>query len=502
LVVIALVSGTVGVLWQAREAQKQRDAAQAELVRATAANEFLGFLLSVAAPPGRKFAVGDLLEQGEKLIDKQFSSNDPMRAELLTTIGLQYMDSERWDKATPVLQRAATIANRSSDPAVRARARCPLALLTMLRGERRKAEVMVGQALADLPDQPQYALQRAICLTCSAEFGFATDEAQPMIRNATAALQLLDRTPIEDNPARLDAQGALAYGYYLAHQNRKADETYTVLWKLFERTGRDRTMAAADVLNNWALVHYEGDIVRAEPLYRKCAELHRSIEGVDSITPTASFNYAGVLFQLARYKEAEPLYEETIRTAHTRQESRIEYVAMFELTDLYIETGDLERASAELAKLTLFLNDSQAYANSRRADLSYGEGRLAMARGNPALARNRFADALQHLEKVNAKVSLDVFAFIGLSRAELALGHEPAAVAAAERAMKLAESFVEKGAPSYLVGRSRSALADAQLASGQKDAARTSYKLALDELQRTLGPDHPATKNARIRASS
>ena len=51
----------------------------AQLARATAANEFLGFLLRVAAPPGRKFAVSDLLEQGERAIDKQFAGDDAPR---------------------------------------------------------------------------------------------------------------------------------------------------------------------------------------------------------------------------------------------------------------------------------------------------------------------------------------------------------------------------------------------------------------------------------------
>ena len=53
--------------------------------------------------------------------------------------------------------------------------------------------------------------------------------------------------------------------------------------------------AAADVLNNWALVHFRGDIAKAEPLYRRALELRRSIEGTDSVSPTFAFNVAGVL---------------------------------------------------------------------------------------------------------------------------------------------------------------------------------------------------------------
>ena len=54
MAVAAGVAGTAAILWQADEARKQRDAAQAQLARATASSEFLGFLLSAAAPAGQE----------------------------------------------------------------------------------------------------------------------------------------------------------------------------------------------------------------------------------------------------------------------------------------------------------------------------------------------------------------------------------------------------------------------------------------------------------------
>ena len=66
----------------------------------------------------------------------------------------------------------------------------------------------------------------------------------------------------------------------------------------------------------------------------------------------------------------------------------------------------------------------------------------------------------------------------------------------------MSESFIEKGSPSYLVGQSRLALGEAQLAAGEKVAARASFDAALDQLQRTLGPGHPKTARARQFAES
>ena len=494
-VLVAVVAGGLAILWKSREASRQRDAAQVQLARATASNEFLGFVLSVAAPGEKKFTVGELLEQGEALIDKQFSGNDPLRAEMLVAVGERYWSAEHLEKGGELFARAAAIARRSPDPALRARALCPLALAKMSEGKRPIAEAMIARALADLPDDPQNALQRAQCLTCRAEFGFLTDEGEPMIRNAVAALDLFDRSPSATKLSRLDAQGALAYGYYLTRQNAKADRAYSELTQAIADAGADRTMMAADVLNNWGLVHYEGDISKAEPLYRRCVELHRAIEG-ETIAPTILENYAGVLFILGRYADAEPLYQETIRTAKARGETRLELDTRMELADMHIEVGEIGRALEELAVVQSFVNQP-VFSALRRAHLAYSRGLLALDRGDGAEACARFTESIRESDKWPNKIGRDVLARIGLARAELAVGDGRAAEAAARKAIAFSESLVEEGAPSYLVGLSRSMLGEVLISEDQPGAAREALDLAVGQLQRTLGADHRDTRRAR-----
>ena len=497
LALAAALAGTVVIAAKEREARHQRDAAEAQLGRATAANEFLGFLLSVAAPPGRKFAVGDLLEQGERAIEKQFSGNDPLRAEMLATIGERYMEAESWEKAKPVLERAAKIAGQSNDPALQARALCSLALLRLATGETREAATaLMEKTLASLPEGREYDLERGGCLMRYGEFGFITNDGESTIRREKAAIAVLDRVGAAGRSARLDAESTLAYGYYLAGQNRKAEEAFANVMKALEDAGRDRTAAAADVLNNWALVHFQGDIGKAEPLYRRALELRRSIEGTDAVSPTMAFNVAGVLYELGRYGEAEPLYEQVIQTAHARRDSHIEADATMQLSALFVETGELDRAAAQLQKMRPFFN-TPTFDLLRRAQMAYYEGHLALARGDGARARDQFSESVAGFEKMKFKISLNVSALIGLARAELALGNAAAATAAARRAITMSESFIEKGSPSYLVGQSRLALGEAQLAAGEKVAARASFDAALEQLQRTLGPEHPKTVRAR-----
>jgi tetratricopeptide (TPR) repeat protein len=207
------------------------------------------------------------------------------------------------------------------------------------------------------------------------------------------------------------------------------------------------------------------------------------------------------LFLLARYDEAQPLFEETIRTAKARGDRRIELETIMELADLLTEDGKAERAAAKLAELTPFV-DSPMFSELRHAHLSYSYGLLALHRGDSAEARTRFADSLVHFDRWPAKISRNAFALVGLARAELGLGHLEAAEAAARRAIAFSESLVENGAPSYLVGLSRSMLGEIQIAEGRTNAARESLDLAIGHLERTLGANHPDTRRTRRLAES
>ncbi len=494
LALAAVVAGTAVIAAKEREARRQRDAAEAQLARATAANEFLGFLLTVAAPAGRRISESDLLEKGEALVDKQFADNDALHSEMLATIGERYMNADNYDKALSALERALRLAR---DPGVRARALCPMALVKVATGDLKTANALMQEALAGLPDQPQYALQRAACLCRFAEFGFFTEDPEPTIRNARASLAVLDAASVPSQPQRIDAQAALAYGYYLARDYAKADQAYVELMTALDKTGRSQTMAAADVLGNWALVHFDTDIVKAEPICRRSVDLHRAVEGSDGVTPTALLNHAAVLFQLARYDEAESVYAETIRTAHARSDHQAELDARLEVADLYTERGDVTRALEELAEADRGFRNTPAFGPRREANYEYSRGLVAMARGDATQARARFRDSISRFDAITAKFHLNVFALIALCRAERALGHSAEAEAAAHQAVALAESFVPRGTPSYLVGRAHLTLGEVELARGDRAAAGLNIAAASDELTRTLGPNHPAVLQAR-----
>jgi len=491
----AAILFTGGIAWQAREARRQRDEARAQMARATAAREFMEFLLSSAFPPGSLTSPDNLLDQGEAVIEKEYADNGPLRAEMLVAVGKQYAAYEHYEKAAPVLERAAAIAAGSHDAVLQARALCPLALLHAVNGEKDEADALMERALAGLPTDPLYALPRAECLISRGAFNYYFDQAEPMKRDGAAALAILDTVPIPATSLRIRAMEVLAYGHYLAKESGEADAHYAEILRALERAGRDKTLLASDILNNWSLVHYTGNIARAESLARRAVEIRRAIEGA-AISSTIVYNHAGALLQLARYDEAEPLFEETIRTARARQDPRIETDAMLELSELYVERGDLQRAAAQLATLGPLLTGPKPDP-FRQVQMAYYQGRLSLARGDAAAARDRFGSAVEVFERRKSRLALFVFSLIGLSQAHRELGETAAAVTAGERAVEVAATLVGEDAPSYLVGLSQAAVAEARLAAGDRAAARTAFTRALEHLSTTLGEAHPATAAAR-----
>jgi eukaryotic-like serine/threonine-protein kinase len=495
-VLLALAAGAAGVAWQARVARRERDEARAQLVRATAANDFMKVLLNVAAPAGRRFEVGELLEHGAGLIDRQFAGDAAMRADLLATVGTILVSAEHYDRAAPLLDRAVAAARLAGDPVLRARAQCARAMLHVAQAEREAGEALMADAMAALSDDPRQAAARAACLTHRSQFGYYYEDAAAMVRDAEEAQALLDRTAVPSQVVRIEAMSAGAYGHYLARRTTRADQEYARLWARLEAAGIERTSIGAGVLGNWSVVHFGGDISRAEALSRRAVDIRRSSESTGSVSPTATHNHAGALLRLGRYEEARRLFEETIATAAARQEHRIRLDAMIELAELHVERGDLPAAAALIARLER-PEDAPHFTPGRRILLAYARARLALARGQHETARAGFADVVKGFDERKWAIAQTSLALVHMSEAERALGRSEEALASARRAIALSETFVEAGSPSYLVGLARMEEAAVLLACGQAGPAQESYRRALDHLTRTLGSDHPAAAAAR-----
>ena len=324
--VLALCGGLAGTLTQARRATRhaaaadaqrrradqearlageQRDFALRQLSRSEAINDLNAFLLSDAAPSGQSFTARDLLERAERIVDRQQADTDENRAEMLIAIGSLYGGRDEEAKAREVLSRAYEISRKTSDPSIRAKAAAALAGEVAAAGDFDRAEALIREALAELGDAPQFALQRVSCLLRGSYVADISGDSPASIERALTARRILNESgqgsPLLDLRVSMD----LAEAYRMAGHNREAASAFEEAYARLSALGRDETERAGTILNNWGLaVHILGHPAGGRaPLSARHRDRQRRRLGAERFAHAAEQPRAG-LNELARFPEA------------------------------------------------------------------------------------------------------------------------------------------------------------------------------------------------------
>ncbi len=166
------------------------------------------------------------------------------------------------------------------------------------------------------------------------------------------------------------------------------------------------------------------------------------------------------------------------------------------------ERGNLRRAAAALEELEPVMRRILPAGNVAFAMAQMERAMLDQARGNlsASLAAAHRAIALAEASKQRA----DYLQRLLLRRSgiELEAGRLEEAWSDAARALRWAQEAAEPGAFSSAIGRAHLALARTFLAQGAVREARAAFVSAHEQLEPTLGPDHPDTREARQLAAA
>jgi serine/threonine-protein kinase len=252
LTLFAIIAGVAATLIEANIARTQRDLALAQLERAESLNDLNHFLLVDAAPGGKPFTVNSLLEQAERIARRQRSS-DTARANLLVSIGGQYASLEEIDESRRVLEQAYETSRRSTVPTVRAQAACGLAETLVLSGEPERARRLVDEGLRELPQAPEYELERASCLLRASRVAREAGSPDDAIRLARAAQEAQSRAPYRSNLLDLRTEMDLAESYNQAGRFGESQIAFQNAATQLAALGRDDTTTAGTLYNNWGL---------------------------------------------------------------------------------------------------------------------------------------------------------------------------------------------------------------------------------------------------------
>jgi eukaryotic-like serine/threonine-protein kinase len=480
---------------EARAATEQRDFALRELSRADAVNDLDAFLLTEAAPSGTPFTVGELLARAERVIEREYTESDANRAEMLVAIGMQYQTLDEGAKARRLLNQAFEMSRKMADHSTRARAACAFANALGNAGEGERAETLYREALAELPDEPQYTLDRTECLRHGSLVARVTGHSALGVERAEAAQKLVAQLPFPSTVLEMRVWLDLAESYREAGRFQDAVAAFEIASNRLAALGRQNTQAAGTLYNNWGVSLFQlGQPLRAEQLYRRAIEISRSDGAEKSVSPMLLTNLASALGELGRVPESARLAEKAYADARRAGDEVVVNMALLRRASAYRKLGDLVRAGKMLSEVEPRLVRMLPEGHSAFASLASEHALLAEARGDfPAAiaAANRSLAIADGHDTFGTPLLL-----IRRAELELAMHRIDDACADALRAISLERAIVAPDAQSSTLGRAYLALGRALLADGRVDDALGALASALDQLRPTLGADHPQVRLA------
>lgn len=486
---------------QARAATEQRDFALRQLSRAEAINDLNTFLLSDAAPSGKPFTAGELLGRAATIVEHQHGESDANGAEMLVAIGRQYSAMDRDDEARRLLGRAYEMSRQLPDRTTRARAACALAPAIGRRGNRERAEALLREGMADLPDEPQFALDRISCLLDGSLVARDATDATRAIERAQAAQALLPQLRYPSTVLEMHVVMNLAAAYDEANQFPAAVEMFDRAHAQLVALGRENTEAASALYNNWGLtLHFMGQTLKAEELLRKAVRIS-SADGSDkNVSPMRFANLSRTLLDLEQNPEAARDADLAYTRARAAGDEIVVSQSLLMRARAYRNLGDHARAEQIV---------NEAESRFRRigahpllfASVSYERAMLAQAHGETDAAIAAADNAVAIAERGTDKEAVALF-LLRRAELELVLKRFDLALPDAQRASPLFRELAGPGAPSSFLGRCDLVQGSALAASGQTAEARGAFSSAVEHLRPTLGADHPRTREAERLAST
>ncbi len=488
---------------EARAAEEQRDAALRALSRVQAINEVNHYLLRDAAPFGKPFTFGYLLKQATDLVGRERAESDANRTDMLIEIGEDYYAQDDDKKSREVLEQAYALSRSLTDHSTRARAACALGE-EMSRWDGTRAEQLVEEGLAQLPPGPQYDLDRIACLKGGAEAANNAGGTEGVQRAERAlALYRQLRFPVPALEPQLLV--TLAEAYNAAGRLREAVKVDEAVSERLVALGRGNTQSAGTLYNNWALaLSRMGQPLKAAPVFRKALQIESADPAGRVVSPTVMTNLARTLSELGQLGEAAWLAEQAYGNARRGGDEELVNQASLVRAGIYIKQRRLGEAKAMLDEVEPRLVRALPRGHYAFASVATLRALLAEARGDlpGALAG---ADRAASILEANVAAGQQTGSYLPTvlrRRADIerALGRLPEAERDAQRAIELLEKQAEPGVPNAGAGLAYLCLGQILRAKGRAAEAQRAFASAVEQLEPTLGPDHPATRQAHALA--
>jgi non-specific serine/threonine protein kinase/serine/threonine-protein kinase len=484
---------------QAREIAVQRDEAKFQAQRAEASSEFMSLMLEEVGPGGRALTSLELLQRGVELLDKRYGDDPEFQARMLLQMSRRFMDLGSTDKQAELLARAESLAHAVRNDELLAAVHCAIVRseLDANRHEQARRHLQSAQsALGHLREVP--VATQVDCLRAQADVAELDRDLNMAAARLARARGLLESTGSIDglqyNAVLTDLGGI----YFRTGRYREALAINESTTAALDRNGRGGTLARVTLtVNRASLLYRLGEILHAEETGRDALQRLASASDTERATPIPAIRYAATLNRLGRTREAVDLLTVSLEQTRAQGNEFWSAQARYTLARTLIARHEFDHARQRLDEVDALWSRNAATNVDRLADLDRTRAELA-------LAQNQLEEAAASIDK-----SLKMFGF----PAENKTPEFPAALTIASRiymksakadeaqtfaaaAVRIAESVARDPSQSADVGEALLALAAAQVARGDRNAALGSARRAAEALSHSLGADHLLSKEA------
>jgi eukaryotic-like serine/threonine-protein kinase len=495
LAIVSTLTAFALAIWQANEARQERDRALNLLARSNALTEFFEFLLNDAGPPDQPLTIRAMLSRSESLLSNEFASNPEHQAAILGVQGSYYATFGEAADAEARLKRAQTLAAGSADVDLRATIDCRRGYALAMLGKVDEGIREIDRVLSGPVPSPA---RTAFCNVNGTYIAQIRGDGANADRFAQAAQQALDRSDRPYPSLEAIVMANRGYAKQLLGRIDEANRFFSQAVEKLTVLGRERTPDALSVRNNWGIaILSSGDIKRALAVYE---DAMRAVEARDQGGQAPGYltgNLAKSLELAGRYPEALKLYEDAAQVARSAGNQNMLAFPLLQQAGVYAELGNADRAEAQIEEARIALGGSIPSGPAALTVLQL-TGRIALLRGQLAAAKRTFGEVVAaHMRQGRANTAV-VMARLYLADIALRSGQPDEAVSLAQQALEEAQALQGGIRHSNRTGMSYLSLAEARLAQGQTDSARQSLTSALEHLEEALGPNHPATRRARV----
>ena len=349
--VVALVAATIFSVGQAREAERQRDAAQDDVLRQNALMEIQGVIASDSrGPGGRMLSTGERIELAEQALVGRFKTEPWLVSEVLVDLSTRLYEIGEREAQRRILGRAASRAANANLPIQHALAECSAAYSLVYDDHLDSARAAIAHAWNDLksPEIRSHDVAESVCMAAEGQLLVATQQPDSAIPRFERAVAMAGSALGVTGLSRLND---LAMGLRAAGRTRDAVSSNLRIAVELDSTGYRNTEIFPNALSFLAGGMWElGELSQLDSILRYYVRQDEVRESAGNTGTVLAFMYGLGKLRLGEIDSAELWFTRALRDT-TQGAGGISGWTPSAFTQLRLEQGRLADAQREAAQL-------------------------------------------------------------------------------------------------------------------------------------------------------